>query len=127
MDVAQITLEKVGGAEHMVTTATLPCVIPGYHMSKKHWNTMILDGSLEEADFFNQPFLRPGGQESEEGRPPETGGARFVSLLLFPVIIRQLRASSSQRGIKSRLGKLLIQSKRLENRHQIHHHRHVLL
>ncbi|MGD1846435.1 MAG: MmcQ/YjbR family DNA-binding protein [Salibacteraceae bacterium] len=23
-----------------------PCVIPGYHMSKKHWNTVIVDGSV---------------------------------------------------------------------------------
>jgi predicted DNA-binding protein (MmcQ/YjbR family) len=22
-----------------------PCVIPGYHMNKKHWNTIIVDGS----------------------------------------------------------------------------------
>lgn len=24
------------------------CVIPGYHMNKKHWNTVILDGSMED-------------------------------------------------------------------------------
>ncbi|WP_072680973.1 MmcQ/YjbR family DNA-binding protein [Arcobacter sp. LA11] len=24
------------------------CVIPGYHMNKKHWNTIVLDGSMEE-------------------------------------------------------------------------------
>ena len=23
-----------------------PCVIPGYHMNKKHWNTIIMDGSV---------------------------------------------------------------------------------
>jgi len=23
-----------------------PCVIPGYHMNKKHWNTVIVDGRL---------------------------------------------------------------------------------
>jgi predicted DNA-binding protein (MmcQ/YjbR family) len=23
-----------------------PAIIPGYHMNKKHWNTLILDGSL---------------------------------------------------------------------------------
>jgi len=23
-----------------------PCVIPGYHMNKKHWNTIIVDGSV---------------------------------------------------------------------------------
>lgn len=25
-----------------------PCVIPGYHMNKKHWNTIIADGSASE-------------------------------------------------------------------------------
>jgi len=24
-----------------------PCVIPGYHMNKLHWNTVIMDGSIE--------------------------------------------------------------------------------
>jgi predicted DNA-binding protein (MmcQ/YjbR family) len=24
------------------------CVIPGYHMNKKHWNTIILDNSMED-------------------------------------------------------------------------------
>lgn len=23
-----------------------PCVLPGYHMNKKHWNTVIVDGSI---------------------------------------------------------------------------------
>lgn len=23
-----------------------PCVVPGYHMNKKHWNTVIVDGSV---------------------------------------------------------------------------------
>lgn len=23
-----------------------PCIVPGYHMNKKHWNTVIIDGSL---------------------------------------------------------------------------------
>ena len=26
---------------------TYPCVIPGYHMNKKHWNTIIVDGSVQ--------------------------------------------------------------------------------
>ena len=29
--------------------ATYPCVIPGYHMNKKHWNTVIVDGSVTRA------------------------------------------------------------------------------
>ncbi len=27
------------------------CVLPGYHMSKKHWNTVIYDGSVEDERF----------------------------------------------------------------------------
>jgi predicted DNA-binding protein (MmcQ/YjbR family) len=23
-----------------------PCVLPGYHMNKKHWNTVVVDGSV---------------------------------------------------------------------------------
>ena len=23
-----------------------PCILPGYHMNKKHWNTILVDGSL---------------------------------------------------------------------------------
>lgn len=23
-----------------------PCVLPGYHMNKKHWNTIVVDGSI---------------------------------------------------------------------------------
>ena len=26
--------------------AEYTCVIPGYHMNKKHWNTIIVDGSI---------------------------------------------------------------------------------
>ncbi|BAV09302.1 Predicted DNA-binding protein, MmcQ/YjbR family [Filimonas lacunae] len=26
-----------------------PAIIPGYHMNKKHWNTVIIDGSLSFA------------------------------------------------------------------------------
>jgi predicted DNA-binding protein (MmcQ/YjbR family) len=28
--------------------AQYPAVIPGYHMNKKHWNTITLDGSIPE-------------------------------------------------------------------------------
>ena len=27
-----------------------PAVIPGYHMNKRHWNTIILDGSVPEEE-----------------------------------------------------------------------------
>jgi predicted DNA-binding protein (MmcQ/YjbR family) len=23
-----------------------PCILPGYHMNKKHWNTVIVDGTI---------------------------------------------------------------------------------
>jgi predicted DNA-binding protein (MmcQ/YjbR family) len=28
--------------------ATHPAVIPGYHLNKRHWNTVIIDGSLPD-------------------------------------------------------------------------------
>jgi len=30
--------------------ATYACVEPGYHMNKKHWNTIVLDGSASQAE-----------------------------------------------------------------------------
>jgi predicted DNA-binding protein (MmcQ/YjbR family) len=29
-----------------------PAVIPGYHMNKKHWNTVIIDGSIPDKEIF---------------------------------------------------------------------------
>lgn len=26
-----------------------PCVLPGFHMNKKHWNTILVDGSVSNA------------------------------------------------------------------------------
>lgn len=31
-----------------------PAVIPGYHMNKRHWNTIILDGSLSDEFILDQ-------------------------------------------------------------------------
>ncbi|MBW4080633.1 MmcQ/YjbR family DNA-binding protein [Paenibacillus sp. S150] len=31
----------------------LKAVRPGYHMNKKHWNTVTVDGSLPESDVFD--------------------------------------------------------------------------
>jgi predicted DNA-binding protein (MmcQ/YjbR family) len=28
-------------------------VIPGYHMNKKHWNTVLLDGSVPDSEIFS--------------------------------------------------------------------------
>ena len=30
-----------------------PAVIPGYHMNKKHWNTVIIDGSIPDYEIFS--------------------------------------------------------------------------
>jgi predicted DNA-binding protein (MmcQ/YjbR family) len=29
-----------------------PAVIPGYHMNKKYWNTVIIDGSIPDSELF---------------------------------------------------------------------------
>lgn len=29
-----------------------PAVLPGYHMNKKHWNTVLLDGSIPDGRFL---------------------------------------------------------------------------
>ncbi|ULL17204.1 MmcQ/YjbR family DNA-binding protein [Paenibacillus sp. H1-7] len=30
-----------------------PAVTPGYHLNKSHWNTVIIDGSIEEPELFS--------------------------------------------------------------------------
>lgn len=34
----------------LVWRRTYPAVIPGYHMNKEHWNTLILDGTLPDEE-----------------------------------------------------------------------------
>ncbi|MGN6193796.1 MAG: MmcQ/YjbR family DNA-binding protein [Ginsengibacter sp.] len=29
------------------------CILPGYHMNKKHWNTIIVDGTLSKTQLKN--------------------------------------------------------------------------
>ncbi len=31
---------------------TYPCIRPGYHMNKQHWNTIICDGSVSDKQIF---------------------------------------------------------------------------
>ncbi len=33
--------------------AFYPAVLPGYHMNKRHWNTVILDGSIPEKEILS--------------------------------------------------------------------------
>jgi predicted DNA-binding protein (MmcQ/YjbR family) len=30
-----------------------PAIIPGYHMNKRHWNTVVLDGTLQDDFIFS--------------------------------------------------------------------------
>ena len=32
--------------------ASYPSVQPGYHMSKQHWNTIYIDGSIDDKDIY---------------------------------------------------------------------------
>jgi predicted DNA-binding protein (MmcQ/YjbR family) len=43
---SQINL-KCDPEEAISLRETFPSIIPGYHMNKKHWNTVILDGSID--------------------------------------------------------------------------------
>ena len=38
-------------AEHL--RACFPAVSPGYHMHKRHWNTIVLDGSIPDAELYS--------------------------------------------------------------------------
>ncbi len=40
---------KCDPADALALRAEHPAIIPGYHMNKKHWNTIVLDGSLVES------------------------------------------------------------------------------
>lgn len=41
---------KCDPMEAMQLRDVFDCVIPGYHMNKTHWNTVILDGSLPDGE-----------------------------------------------------------------------------
>ena len=46
---ARINL-KCDPDEALALRDIFPAVIPGYHMNKKHWNTVILDGSVPKGE-----------------------------------------------------------------------------
>jgi predicted DNA-binding protein (MmcQ/YjbR family) len=35
-----------------ILRATYPAVQPGYHMSKRHWNTVTVDGSISDEEIY---------------------------------------------------------------------------
>ena len=51
-NVAQINL-KCNPEEGMVMRDIFEAVIPGYHMNKEHWNTVILDGTVPKDEIEN--------------------------------------------------------------------------
>jgi predicted DNA-binding protein (MmcQ/YjbR family) len=47
---------------------TYPCVIPGYHMNKKHWNTVVIDGSVsvkQLKDWIDQSYELVAGKKKK--------------------------------------------------------------
>lgn len=47
------------------------CVLPGYHMNKKHWNTVILDGSLDRRavrDMIDHSYELVAGGKSRKAK-----------------------------------------------------------
>jgi predicted DNA-binding protein (MmcQ/YjbR family) len=47
LDPLRINL-KCDPADALALRAEHEAIVPGYHMSKRHWNTLILDGSLSD-------------------------------------------------------------------------------
>ena len=53
-------------------------VRPGYHMNKRHWNTVILDGSLPQADDqgHDRRLIRPRREQAPARQPSRSRLAR---------------------------------------------------
>ena len=47
--VAQMNL-KCNPDEALMLRDIFPSVLPGYHMNKRHWNTIVLDGSIPKGE-----------------------------------------------------------------------------
>ncbi len=51
--VARVNL-KADPTEALMLRQLFSAVTPGYHMNKKHWNTLLLDGSVPDAEVQRQ-------------------------------------------------------------------------
>jgi predicted DNA-binding protein (MmcQ/YjbR family) len=51
--VARVNL-KADPTEALMLRQMFSAVTPGYHMNKKHWNTLLLDGSVPDAEVQRQ-------------------------------------------------------------------------
>lgn len=52
-----------------------PAIIPGYHMNKRHWNTVILDGSLDDAiirELIDESYSLVVQGQPKSDRPDQT-------------------------------------------------------
>jgi predicted DNA-binding protein (MmcQ/YjbR family) len=50
------------------------CILPGYHMNKKHWNTIIVDGTLSREqlqEFINDSLELVAGKKSIASNQPK--------------------------------------------------------
>lgn len=50
---------------------TYSCVLPGYHMNKKHWNTIIVDGSVSTRqlkEWIDDSYELVAGKTNKKGR-----------------------------------------------------------
>ena len=59
--------------------ARYPAILPGYHMNKRHWNTVILDGSIAEADIramIDDSYALVVAGLPKARRPDQDAGAR---------------------------------------------------
>ncbi len=43
---------KCDPSEALFLRDLYPAVIPGYHMNKRHWNTVTIDGTIPEPEFW---------------------------------------------------------------------------
>jgi len=44
---------KCDPAKAEILREVYPAILPGYHMNKRHWNTLVLDGSILDADIYS--------------------------------------------------------------------------
>jgi predicted DNA-binding protein (MmcQ/YjbR family) len=58
--------------------AAFPAILPGYHMNKEHWNTVLLNGSLPDGQVewltdhsYDLVANRPKGRRRRGATPPE--------------------------------------------------------
>ncbi len=53
IDTAEVSLNlKCDPYRSLELRSRYPAVTPGYHMSKKHWNTVLVDGTIPDAEIL---------------------------------------------------------------------------